>query len=168
MSAALIEPWVPSDRDEVIDLILSIQQGEFGLPITAADQPDVLDVAGAYQAPGGEFWVARVDGEVVGTIAALVVDATTVALRKMFVRADQRGATGLASTLMDTLAAWARRQGYGTIVLGTTDRMAAAHRFYAKHGFVEIAPDDLPPAFPRMAVDSLFYRRDLTGAADAG
>jgi len=65
---------------------------------------------------------------------------------------------------MDTLKAWARRSGYRTVLLGTTDRMRAAHRFYDKHGFVPIEPDRLPSEFPRMAVDTLFFRAEVPGA----
>lgn len=158
-----ILPWTTADRDDVVDLILPIQQDEFGIAITLADQPDLSDVAGFYQAGGGEFWVARHGDDVVGTIAAIVIEENTVAIRKMFVRADHRGGTGLAALLMDTLVGWARRRGFRTILLGTTEVMAGAQRFYAKHDFVPIAADDLPDVFPRMAVDSRFFRRDLAG-----
>ena len=106
-----IATWTPADRDEVIDLIVSIQQGEFHLPITADDQPDLADVDAGYLAMGGEFLVARawtsdgttgVRGRVVGTIAAIVVEPNTVAVRKMFVHRDHRG-DGLAARLMDEL-----------------------------------------------------------------
>ena len=46
------------------------------------------------------------------------------------------------------------------VFLGTTARFLAAHRFYAKHGFGEIAVAELPDAFPIMEVDTrFFYRR---------
>lgn len=163
MSDIQIAPWTHDDRADVIDFIVSIQQGEFDLPITAADQPDLADVEGAYRATGGQFLVARHDGQVVGTIAAIVVDDNSVALRKMFVHGDHRGASGLAARLMESLVDWSRQSGYRTIVLGTTDRMTAAHRFYEKHGFTRMTVDALPAEFPRMAVDSVFFRRDLPG-----
>lgn len=162
-----ISPWTPTDRDAVIGLIVSIQQDEFDLPITAADQPDLADVEGAYRGTGGEFFIAHtvIDGrrQVVGTIAAIVIEDNTVAVRKMFVHRDHRGAGGLAGRLMDTLVDWTRRSGYRTMLLGTTDRMSAAHRFYDKHQFVRVPAESLPIEFPRMAVDSMFYRRDLLG-----
>ncbi|MBB2688201.1 UNVERIFIED_ORG: RimJ/RimL family protein N-acetyltransferase [Rhizobium etli] len=37
----------------------------------------------------------------------------------------------------------------------------AAHRFYEKNGFTEIARSALPRAFPLMAVDNKFYRYKL-------
>ncbi|HVN38503.1 MAG TPA: GNAT family N-acetyltransferase, partial [Myxococcota bacterium] len=42
-----------------------------------------------------------------------------------------------------------------------TSKFLAAHRFYAKNGFREIAKSDLPPSFPVMAVDDRFFHRRL-------
>jgi len=47
------------------------------------------------------------------------------------------------------------------IFLGTIERLVAARRFYLRNGFVEIAKADLPKNFPLMAVDTLFYQKDL-------
>jgi GNAT superfamily N-acetyltransferase len=155
-----IDPWSPADRDEVLAFIVAIQRGEFGIDISAEDQPDLADVAGAYQAGGGEFWVARAGGEVAGTIAAIRIADDAVALRKMFVAGEHRG-DGLAARLMETLVEWARGQGVRSIYLGTTAVMSAAHRFYAKHGFAPVEPAELPPSFPLMSVDSRFFVREL-------
>jgi len=46
----------------VIDLILPIQQIEFGVPITIEAQPDLLDIEGSYVRPGGGFWGAVAAG----------------------------------------------------------------------------------------------------------
>ena len=158
-----ITTWTAADRDDVLALILDIQRGEFALPITDADQPDLTDVARFYQAGGGEFWVAR-DGSVVGTIAAINIGSDTVALRKMFVAPAHRGGTGLAASLMSTLVEWASSRGVRTIYLGTTAVMSAAHRFYEKHGYEPIDARELPATFPRMDVDTRFFRKHL----DAG
>ncbi len=156
-----IRPWQPADRDEVIALISGIQRGEFGLSITASDQPDLTDIAQFYRSGGGEFWVARHGGSVVGTIAALKIAEDIAALRKMFVAREHRGASGLAASLMQTLVGWAGDRDIRTIFLGTTAVMGAAHRFYERHGFVSIDPRELPASFPRMEVDTRFYRRHL-------
>ncbi|HET8715945.1 MAG TPA: hypothetical protein VFM16_08980, partial [Holophagaceae bacterium] len=60
-----------------------------------------------------------------------------------------------------TLLAQARAGGLPGIWLGTLPQMTAAHRFYEKHGFARIAPEALPPAYPRMPVDTVFYQRGL-------
>ncbi len=155
-------PWREQDRDEVIRFITSIQQREFGLEISADDQPDIHDVEKFYRATGGEFWVARHAGAVVGTIAASNLGGGLVALRKLFVADNHRGkGRGLALRLMDVLVTWADHTQVRDIYLGTTDEMHAAHRFYARQGFVQIERDELPASFPVMLVDSRFYRRPL-------
>lgn len=157
-----IAPFVAAHGDAVVDLVLPIQREEFGVPITLADQPDLLDVPGFYQRGAGGFWVALDGGAVVGTIALVDLGNGEGALRKMFVRATHRGRPQrVAERLLDTLLGWARAHAIGTLFLGTTAPMHAAHRFYERHGFREIAAAALPPRFPRMAVDTKFYRRDL-------
>jgi hypothetical protein len=39
--------------------------------------------------------------------------------------------------------------------------MGAAHRFYERNGFHHVALEALPPDFPRMPVDTVFYAREL-------
>lgn len=142
----------------MLDLILSIQRDEYGIAITAQDQPDLTDIPAFYQSGSGDFWVARADDRLVGTIALRDIGAGQAALRKMFVAASHRGrAAGVAQALLDRLMAEARGRGVGHVWLGTTDRFAAAHRFYEKNGFALVQPEALPDSFPRMAVDSRFY-----------
>ncbi|WDP91670.1 MAG: GNAT family N-acetyltransferase [Desulfobacter sp.] len=147
---------------DVINLILSIQQDEFKLPITEADQPDLADIPNFYQADRGNFWVALDGQQVVGTIALLDIGDGQGALRKMFVRQDYRGGkTGTAKKLLAALVGWGRDQHIREIYLGTTPRFLAAHSFYEKNGFVEIGKQDLPITFPIMAVDKKFYKFEL-------
>ena len=157
-----IIPYTAADREGVAALIVGIQRGEFGIPITYDDQPDLKDIPGFYQRGSGNFWIARNGAAVVGTIALKDIGNAHVALRKMFVDAAHRGrAHGVAQDLLDTAIAWSRSHGVRDIFLGTTARFLSAHRFYEKNGFAEIAADTLPPSFPRMAVDTKFYRLGL-------
>lgn len=161
---ATIDPWAPADRDALIEFVLGIQRGEFGVPITAADQPDLGDVPAFYGKGSGGFWVAREDGAIVGSVGLLHHGDDAAALRKMFVRADRRGrAHGIAERLIATVLDHARAAGLRTLCLGTRPDMLAAHRFYERHGFHRIDETELPPSFPRMRVDSVFYRLDLPG-----
>ena len=157
-----IASFVPGDEDAIIDLIVPIQSAEFGIAITAADQPDLRDIPGFYLPGRGGFWVARAGGRVVGTIALKEFGADQGALRKMFVAPGYRGAPSrLGQTMLDTLLAHARASGLRQIVLGTTDVFVAAHRFYERNGFARIAKSDLPTGFPLAPVDTRFYALDL-------
>jgi N-acetylglutamate synthase-like GNAT family acetyltransferase len=161
-----ILPYDPQHQQGVIDTILPIQQVEFKVPVTLTDQPDLLDIPGFYQAGHGNFWVALADGcgtgEVIGTIALHDFGNRRGALRKMFVKGPYRGPQhGVAARLLEELLRWSRERGLSEIYLGTTAVMPAAHRFYEKNGFAAIDAAQLPPDFPRMAVDTRFYRRAL-------
>jgi len=163
-----LRPFRAADAPAVIGHVLAIQQQEFGLPIDAADQPDLLDIAAHYQRGGGGFWVALAQGRVVGTLGLLDIGGGHGVLRKMFVEAGARGrALGVAPALLDAAQRRARQAGLQMLWLGTTEAFAAAHRFYDKQGFVRVAAADLPAAFPRMALDTRFYRRPVGTLAAA-
>jgi GNAT superfamily N-acetyltransferase len=144
-------------------VIVPIQQAEFAIPIALEDQPDLRDIAAFYQRGAGNFWVALAQDDVVGTLGLLDLGNRQAALRKMFVRAEYRGAGhAVARRLLDTLIGWSRAQATHEIFLGTTAKFLAAHRFYEKNDFREIARVELPPAFPVMTVDTKFYRRAIS------
>ena len=158
-----IIPYTAEHAAGVVSVILPIQQSEFGVPITLDAQPDLLDIAGFYQRNCGNFWVAIHGENVVGTIGLLDIGNRQAALRKMFVAAAYRGAEqGVAKQLLDELLVWSAKQGIAEILLGTTDKFVAAHRFYEKNGFSEVQRASLPQTFPVMAVDSKFYRLAFT------
>jgi GNAT superfamily N-acetyltransferase len=153
----MILPLSNVHRDAAAALILPIQQGEFNVPITLADQPDLLDLEAAYFRPGGHFWGAFADGELAGTIGLLAPGDIGV-IRKMFVKQAWRGKEWrIAQQLLETLIDYARARGIKDIYLGTIERMKAAHRFYERNGFSRIEKENLPAAFPFMPVDNVFY-----------
>lgn len=157
-----VRAFVPDDTQGVFDVIVPIQRDEFGIAITAADQPDLRAIPDFYQRGSGGFWVAAVENRIAGTIGLKDIGNAQAALRKMFVAAPYRGKEyGIAGRLLQTLLDHAQRQAFAAIFLGTTDKFLAAHRFYEKNGFTEIARANLPAAFPLMAVDTKFYVRDL-------
>lgn len=166
-SALEVVEYSPGLQSAVLDLIVPIQRDEFGFDIDAADQPDLTDIPGFYQRGTGGFWVARSDGEIVGTIALRDIGDGRAALRKMFVKAPFRGARyAVAATLLRHLLRFAAARGVRELYLGTTERFVAAHRFYEKNGFDLVSAARLPASFPRMSLDTRFYRRAL-GPSDA-
>ena len=163
MSDIRIRPFAAPDIDGVFSVILPIQRNEFGIAITADDQPDLQVIPDFYQSRKGQFWVAELDGVIVGTVGLKDIGNNQAALRKMFVAAPVRGREhGVAARLLDALFAHVEANGIREVFLGTTDKFLAAHRFYEKNGFVEITRADLPRSFPVMAVDNKFYRRTVS------
>lgn len=157
-----VVPFAPEYTQGVLDVVLSIQQQEFNLPIRLDAQQDLADIGGFYQINSGNFWLALSGHRVVGTLGLRDIGNRQGALRKMFVAADYRGATmGVAHLLLQTLIDWGQAKGFTDIYLGTTEFFHTTHRFYAKNHFTAIERIHLPPAFPIMAVDSRFYRRSV-------
>lgn len=167
MSLPMVRPFRLPDAEAVAALILSIQQQEFGLPVTLADQPDLQAIPSFYQTGCGGFWVA----EARGAIGVRDCGGQRAALRKMFVAAGWRGrervmgvgGSGVAQALLDRAVAHAAGAGVRELWLGTTERFAAAHRFYERNGFARAQRHDVPPGFPLMAVDSRFYGWPVSG-----
>lgn len=155
----LITPFGNHDTDEIVDLITAIQIQEFGVATSAEKQPDLRDIPGFYQQGSGNFWLAFIDGELAGTIAIKDVGDGVCALRKMFVKKEYRGKDRrVAAKLMQTLLGWSREKGVRELYLGTVDVYHAAHRFYEKNGFVEVARHEVPESVPLMDVDVKYYR----------
>jgi N-acetylglutamate synthase-like GNAT family acetyltransferase len=145
-------------KTDVIKLIVEIQKNEFNLNINITDQPDLLDIESYYQNKNGNFWIAKIDNTIVGTISLLDIGNNYAALRKMFVKMEFRGGEfKVGQTLLNTLIQWAREKKVTKVFLGTTDKFLAAQRFYEKNNFITINKNQLPPTFPIMEVDVKFY-----------
>jgi putative acetyltransferase len=151
-----------SDSKDIIDIILPIQQLEFGVPLSLADQPDLLEIEDFYILKGGNFWGASIEGELCGTIALLLFNEKAGAIRKMFVKKEFRGKQyGIASLLMEELINYCRENGIEDLYLGTVDVAQAAIRFYEKKGFAQLDKKELPVDFPIMATDNVFCHLTL-------
>lgn len=167
MSASIsIEPIYNNYCARIIDIILPIQQIEFGVPITLEAQPDLLDIETNYHKDGGGFWGALHNEELVGTIALMNVGHHTGVIRKMFVKKAYRGKElNIAQHLLESLIDYCKQHGITDIYLGTVNILKAACRFYERNGFVKIEMDALPSYFPRMKADNTFYHLNLRNQA---
>jgi len=154
-----IEIYSDIYKNRVVDLILNIQNKEFSIPITLEQQPDLNEISNYYQVDNGNFWVARVEDNLIGTIALLDIGNGKGALRKMFVDKNYRGKEfGIGQKLLNNLIDWAKQKNITEIYLGTTEKFIGAQRFYEKNGFVEVQKKELPKEFPVMDVDVKFYK----------
>jgi len=157
-----IQTFQEKYAEEIRSLIFDIQRNEFHIEISPRDQPDLFDISGFYQKGTGNFWVAGSSGKIVGTVSLLDIGNRTHALRRMFVHKEFRGPVfQTAALLLSEALAWAHNNNISEIYLGTTTRFLAAHRFYEKNDFMNIDESLLPEAFPRMKVDTIFYKRSL-------
>lgn len=158
----IVKEYSEEHQEGIINLILNIQQNEFTIPITKEDQPDLSNISNVYQAGYGNFWVALYNNQVVGTISLIDIGNNQAALRKMFVKDIYRGNRyNISRILLQKLMTWAGQYNIHEIYLGTTEKFLAAHRFYEKNNFVQIAKEALPTAFPIVKVDTRFYKIKL-------
>ena len=157
-----IPPLFNDSSAQIRDLILPIQQIEFNVPITLAEQPDLLDVEAFYHQTDGGFWGAKAAGELVGTIALLAIGPRAGAVRKMFVKKEYRGKEwGTAQLLLGTLLHECRARGLTDVYLSTVDVLEAAQRFYKRNGFEHRESAEMPAYFPRTLVDNVYYHLPL-------
>ncbi len=124
------------DVPEVVELVKTVL-AEFGLTfgIGASTDDHLLHLPESYADGGGAFWVARNDGELVGTAGVFPVEPGTYELRKMYLRPTARG-LGIGKQLLDVTVEWTRAHGGLRMVLDTAEQMERAIAFYESHGFV--------------------------------
>lgn len=149
-------------QSEVVDLIERIQVGEFGIPIEEGQRKELQSISKNFQKNKGNYWVALFNGKVIGTIAVIDIGHNAFELRDVFLDKEYRGQqTEFAKKLLDTVLNWSKEHDVKTIYLGTTLAFQAAHRFYEKHGFREIARQDMPSYCQPMDCDEKFYQINL-------
>ncbi|MEO6177162.1 MAG: GNAT family N-acetyltransferase [Flavobacterium circumlabens] len=145
------------DQSLVREFVLNIQNGEFNLGFTESDQPDLIDTEKFYHK--GNFWTARINGEIVGTIGLQNLDNHNGVLRKMFVRQDYRGTElKIAQVLFEALIAFSLRIDLKVIWLDTPGIAAASHRFYEKNGFQQTDKLNLPEKYVFPDKNSKIYK----------
>lgn len=148
------------DQNQVRDFVLSIQNDEFKLGFTNSEQPDLLDIEKFYR--NGNFWTARINGEIIGTIGLQNLDNSNGVLRKMFVRSDFRGTElKIAQMLFDTLLDFAASINLKMIWLDTPSIAVASHRFYEKNGFIQTDKLNLPESYIFPDKNSKIYKLAL-------
>jgi putative acetyltransferase len=123
------------DLGAVAELVVATL-AEFGFSSQVGGvERDLREALERYRAPTGGFWVADDAGVVVGSVAIRPKEGRTCELKRLYVRADQRGKR-LGQGLYEHAERFARAVGYDRIWLDSSRRFAAAHRLYLRNGFV--------------------------------
>ncbi|XP_062905652.1 N-acetylaspartate synthetase isoform X1 [Mobula hypostoma] len=129
--------------------------------LECALQTDMSDIEQYYMKPAGScFWVAVLDGNVVGIVAARShEDDNTVELCRMSVDFDQRG-KGIAKALGRKVLEFAVLNNYSAVVLGTTAVKVAAHKLYESLGFRHVGVTDhyVLPGMTHSMLERIFFQ----------
>lgn len=159
-AAVRVRRFEPRDLDAVIELVRTILP-EYGITFGQGSSTDeqLRGLPGSYRDAAGEFWVAELDGEVLGCVGMMPLSPAeagegVVELRKMYLAKAARG-KGCGKRLLETAIAWARAVGMRKVVLDTLKEMTAAIALYTGAGFVR---DDAQIRAPRCTRG---YRLDL-------
>jgi N-acetylglutamate synthase-like GNAT family acetyltransferase len=103
--------------------------------------PDLVDIASSYATAPNAFFVAEMDGTLVGT-TGLIVKADTGRLVRVAVARDYRR-LGVATLMMNYVADFARRARLAKLVAHTQPEWVDAMGFYRSHGFIPYSRDSV-------------------------
>jgi putative acetyltransferase len=129
----------------------------YGL-LEAPDERQLADPIGEIVSPGGQIFVARHNGEVVGTCAVLPHDEGVLELAKLSVAPRSQG-SGLGRRLVEACLAYARARGARRLVLLSSSKLGAALRLYEGLGFRRAS---MPPDAGYETAD-VYMELDLSG-----
>ena len=141
--AIVIEPARPVDAPAVIALIGRVFT-EYGFSWDPAiEVPDLFDLDRHYGGEAGAFWVARLDGQVVGSVGVERLPDGRAELHRLYLDATLRG-RGVGRALVETVLGWCREAGISRLTLWSDTRFDRAHRLYAGLGFTKTGERELP------------------------
>ncbi len=105
-------------------------------------------------------WIAERDGEILGSVLLARQSDRVAKLRLLLVEPEARG-LGIGRRLVEECVAFARRRGYGRLVLWTNARLDAARAIYEKTGFRLVK--SAPSVFFGPSETEQIWRLDLGG-----
>jgi putative acetyltransferase len=132
-----IRPCEPSHNKQMAAIVRrSLKDFGFAGPGTAAADPS-LDYLSSFNGRRKCYLIAEKKGKVMGGAGIIPMEGeakTVCELVRMFIRPEARN-TGLSQVLIDNALMHARKFGYKTCYLETTEQMTAAQNLYVKNGF---------------------------------
>jgi GNAT superfamily N-acetyltransferase len=108
-----------------------------------AETTSITDLQEAQQR--GHLWVALADGVPIGFAHIEVLESGIALLKEVDVH-PEHGRRGLGRRLVLSVCQWAATNGYAWVTLTTFRGVRWNMPFYARLGFEEIPPAQLPPA----------------------
>jgi GNAT superfamily N-acetyltransferase len=139
----VIEPARAEDAPAVIELIGRVF-AEYGFSWNPSfEVPDLYDLTRRYGGADGAFWVARLDGRVVGSVGVERLPDGRAELHRLYVDASRRR-HGVGRALVDTVLGWCRAAGIRRLTLWSDTRFDRAHRLYEDMGFTKTGERELP------------------------
>lgn len=127
---------IESPRQDGVVRLLDMSNA-YAESLYPAESNHMLDLASLEQ-PDVSFWVARIEGDIVGCCALVEAGDGTAEIKRMFVDPIARGRS-VSRKLMETLEAAAAERNLTAIRLETGIYQPEAIGLYRRFGYVEIA-----------------------------
>jgi GNAT superfamily N-acetyltransferase len=141
--AIVIEPARATDAAAIIALIGRVF-AEYGFSWDPAiEVPDLFEMDRHYGGTAGAFWVARLDGHVVGSVGVERLPDGRAELHRLYLDATLRG-RGVGRALVEAVLGWCREARIGRLTLWSDTRFDRAHRLYEGMGFTQTGERELP------------------------
>lgn len=143
MTEPTIRPFAPADQDRVTEIFIAWnrhitqpgQEAAFDAYIRRSLAEEIERIPEYYHAvEGSGFWVAELDGEVVGMVGIERLDERDAEVRRMYVDADWRR-HGIGGRLLAHAEHFCRRAGYARVVLSTSALQPQAKALYEAKGY---------------------------------
>jgi GNAT superfamily N-acetyltransferase len=129
-----IRQYRHDDASRVRALIRSVLE-EFGFTLDCAgDDSDIVDINQSYASPSSTFLILEAGGEFAGTVGVKRCSQDEAELRRMYLKPELRG-IGLGKELLVSALEFSAVQGYGTVILRTSEMFSRAIRLYERFGF---------------------------------
>ena len=131
-----IRPVKNADVPQVLKLIQTILESEFGKEAAVYPQIDLYDLESSYGGNRDRFFVAEKSGHIIGTVAIKEEDEKVALLRRVFVDPRYRG-KGYGLRLVEEAIEFCKKKRYKKISFRGTSRMTMAISLCRKKGFQE-------------------------------
>jgi putative acetyltransferase len=131
-----------ADADTIMTMIAVIFAEYDMIWNAAVEVPDLFDIEKNYNVERGAFFVAEIDGQVVGTVGITFEGAHGTEVHRLYVSPSHRR-LGLGRTLMQHVLAWAREREIREMIAWSDTRFDKAHNLYRGLGFTQM-PGERP------------------------
>ena len=142
MSNSIMIRNIKLKDNEFIAKVIRAALTEFGAnkPGTVYYDPTTDHLFELFQTPGSVYYVAEIEGEVVGGCGIFPTEGlpnATCELVKLYLSSNARG-TGLGKKLLLQSMEWAKANGYNQVYLESMPELSKAVSIYEKVGFEKL------------------------------
>lgn len=149
-----IREYKNEDHSQLVEMIsMVLAEYKMSLDFTGPDK-DLQDLQNIYFDSNGAFFIAELDGKIIGSVAVSKIDDEKCELRKLYVLKEHRN-RGFGRVLLDKAIDFASSNGYRKMELEVSQKHKKAISLYQQAGFIK---SETPSCCPRC---DFIYMRNL-------